>query len=363
MANRILVRLLCAATAALALPALAGAQQPPPPQPAPAESGTTTSQTGPLSGYMDFHFNKAEHEDGVLDFHRFVLLFTHSFSAPDPVRRGARARARPRRGPRGGRRTRARAGLPRLPADASFNLRAGMLLVPVGIINERHEPPVFYGVERPFVDTVIVPTHVVRRRAPACTASSGDGLRYRAYVMAPLDAAEFTADEGHPRRPPEGRRGQRPATWPSPDASSTSACPGSRSAPASGSARPASTSPRLDTAGARRRGRRALPARPARAARPVRARDHRRRRALNDALERPTGVDPEHRARAARLLRSKPAYRAVDAGLAARSRRLRPLRELRHAVPHARRLRAAAGVRPRRLGRRRHATTPIPTSP
>jgi hypothetical protein len=39
-----------------------------------------------------------------------------------------------------------------------FNVRAGMLLMPIGLINERHEPPVFYGVERPFVDTVIVPT-------------------------------------------------------------------------------------------------------------------------------------------------------------------------------------------------------------
>ena len=39
-----------------------------------------------------------------------------------------------------------------------FNVRAGMLLAPVGIINERHEPPVFHGVERPFVDTVIIPT-------------------------------------------------------------------------------------------------------------------------------------------------------------------------------------------------------------
>ena len=29
---------------------------------------------------MDFHFNKAEGEDGVLDFHRFVLLFNHSFT-------------------------------------------------------------------------------------------------------------------------------------------------------------------------------------------------------------------------------------------------------------------------------------------
>ena len=29
---------------------------------------------------MDFHVNDAQHADPVLDFHRFVLLFTHSFS-------------------------------------------------------------------------------------------------------------------------------------------------------------------------------------------------------------------------------------------------------------------------------------------
>ena len=39
-----------------------------------------------------------------------------------------------------------------------FNLRAGMVLSPVGIVNERHEPPSFNGVERPFVETFIIPT-------------------------------------------------------------------------------------------------------------------------------------------------------------------------------------------------------------
>src|SRR5262245_23105749 len=34
----------------------------------------------PVSGYMDFHFNKQRSEPGQLDFHRFVLLFGHSFS-------------------------------------------------------------------------------------------------------------------------------------------------------------------------------------------------------------------------------------------------------------------------------------------
>jgi hypothetical protein len=38
------------------------------------------SRTGPISGYMDFHFNKRRGEDGVLDFHRFVLLVNHSVS-------------------------------------------------------------------------------------------------------------------------------------------------------------------------------------------------------------------------------------------------------------------------------------------
>ena len=60
-----------------------------------------------------------------------------------------------------------------------FNVRAGMLLMPMGIINERHEPPVFYGVERPFVDTVIIPTTWFEVGA-GVHGEVGRGLRYRA---------------------------------------------------------------------------------------------------------------------------------------------------------------------------------------
>ncbi|MBL4939745.1 MAG: hypothetical protein JKY16_05645 [Lutibacter sp.] len=38
------------------------------------------------------------------------------------------------------------------------NVVAGLILVPMGIINEYHEPPTYYGVERPNVDKYIVPT-------------------------------------------------------------------------------------------------------------------------------------------------------------------------------------------------------------
>lgn len=36
--------------------------------------------------------------------------------------------------------------------------QAGLLLMPLGIINEVHEPPTFYGVERPVIETTVIPT-------------------------------------------------------------------------------------------------------------------------------------------------------------------------------------------------------------
>jgi hypothetical protein len=40
----------------------------------------------------------------------------------------------------------------------SLNFRAGLLLIPMGIINEYHEPSSFNGVERPLLDTRIIPS-------------------------------------------------------------------------------------------------------------------------------------------------------------------------------------------------------------
>jgi DtxR family Mn-dependent transcriptional regulator len=148
-----------------------------------------------LSGYMDFHYNKPEFADGVLDFHRFVLLVTHSFS--DRIRFVSEVEiehALVEGGEEKGELELEQAYVDFL-LSRGFNVRAGMLLMPVGIINERHEPPVYYGVERPFVDTVIIPTTWFETGA-GVHGEVGRGWRYRAYVTAPLNAAEFTADEG-----------------------------------------------------------------------------------------------------------------------------------------------------------------------
>jgi hypothetical protein len=161
------------------------ASSPPPPP---------SSSTG-LSGYMDFHYNNPRDEDAQLDFHRFVLLVTHQFS--DRIRFVSEIElehAFVEGLDEAGELELEQAYLDFL-LSRSFNVRAGMLLMPVGIINERHEPPVYYGVERPLVDTVIIPSTWFEVGA-GVHGEVGRGWRYRVYLTSPLDAAEFSAEEG-----------------------------------------------------------------------------------------------------------------------------------------------------------------------
>ena len=73
-----------------------------------------------------------------------------------------------------------------------FGLRAGMLLVPVGLTNEMHEPPVFLGARRPDVERNIIPT-TWRANGAGIYGEAANGLSYRAYVIEGLDAAHFAA--------------------------------------------------------------------------------------------------------------------------------------------------------------------------
>ena len=149
----------------------------------------------PVSGYMDFHLNKPRGEAGQLDFHRFVLLFGHSFS--DRIKFWSELELE--HGLVEGREEKGELELEQAYLDflikPYFNLRGGMLLAPVGLINERHEPPSFYGVERPFVDTVILPSTWFDSGA-GVFGDLGKGFLYKAYVMSPLDATGFNAEEG-----------------------------------------------------------------------------------------------------------------------------------------------------------------------
>lgn len=73
----------------------------------------------------------------------------------------------------------------------AFNVRAGAVLMPVGPLNEFHEPTLFYSVERPYVQAYIIPTTWGEGGVGAFGSLPG-GFRYRLYGVSGLDAAMFT---------------------------------------------------------------------------------------------------------------------------------------------------------------------------
>lgn len=185
----------------------AAAAAPPPEPPAPAAGLQPVSITGdfqradngetrlPVAGYMDLHFNKERGDSFRPDFHRFVLLFGHSFS--DRIKFWSEfelEHSLVEGGEPSGEIALEQAYLDIL-VKPYLNFRAGMLLAPVGIVNERHEPPSFNGVERPFVETTIIPT-TWRELGAGLTGDLGRGFRYRAYLTSSLDASRFSGEFG-----------------------------------------------------------------------------------------------------------------------------------------------------------------------
>jgi len=73
-----------------------------------------------------------------------------------------------------------------------LNFRAGLLLTPMGFINEVHEPPYFYGVFRPLTERLILPA-TWREIGAGAFGRLGEQVEYRAYVMTGFDAAGFNA--------------------------------------------------------------------------------------------------------------------------------------------------------------------------
>ena len=74
----------------------------------------------------------------------------------------------------------------------ALNVRAGQMLVPMGFINEIHEPPTFLGARRPLVEQRIIPT-TWHENGVGIHGDLPGNLSYRLYVMNGLDGSKFSA--------------------------------------------------------------------------------------------------------------------------------------------------------------------------
>lgn len=115
-----------------------------------------------LGGYAEMHLNKLDNdlEDGddkdELDFHRFVLFVNHSFSPRTRFYSELELEHSISGESKKGEIELEQAFIEHDIAG-SHRARAGLFLIPVGLINETHEPDTFYGVERNNVESRIIP--------------------------------------------------------------------------------------------------------------------------------------------------------------------------------------------------------------
>ena len=69
--------------------------------------------------------------------------------------------------------------------DDALNFRGGLVLIPVGIVNELHEPTVFLSAKRSTVEDRIIPT-TWRENGGGIFGDLGP-VSYKAYVVTSLD--------------------------------------------------------------------------------------------------------------------------------------------------------------------------------
>jgi hypothetical protein len=163
-----------------------------------SSGGTTGSwwDRTSLGGYGEIHYNNIDAEDGrrskkETDIHRYVLFVNHEFN--DRVRFYSEFEIEH--------------GLVKDSADGSnsgeveieqayiemdlnqnHQAKAGLFLVPVGILNETHEPPTFYGVERNSIENILLPATWWENGA-AISGQYGNGLSWDFAIHSGLEVA------------------------------------------------------------------------------------------------------------------------------------------------------------------------------
>jgi hypothetical protein len=152
-----------------------------------------------VGGYGELTLNAPSNGPAIVDLRRFVLFVGHNFTdrirfySEVEVEHAVASSEDP------GEIEIEQAYLDGL-VSRWVNLRAGLILMPVGIINIYHEPPTFNGVDRPLVDTLIIPS-TWREPGLGIFGELATGLAYQLYLINGFNANGFTAEaavaDGH----------------------------------------------------------------------------------------------------------------------------------------------------------------------
>jgi hypothetical protein len=85
-----------------------------------------------------------------------------------------------------------------LHSDA-LNFRVGLILIPMGFVNQLHEPTFYYGASRPEVEKTIIPS-TWRENGAGFFGRVGDRVSYQAYAVSSFEGSKFNASGFRPGR-------------------------------------------------------------------------------------------------------------------------------------------------------------------
>lgn len=161
-------------------------------------SGSSNSTS--VGGYGELHYNNLssdlKDDKRELDLHRVVLFVNHEFN--DDVRLFSEfeiEHAIAGEGQVGA--VEVEQAYVQIDLNDNMKVNAGVFLIPVGILNETHEPPTFYGVERNPVEKNIIPATWWEGGA-MLSGNSASGMSYDIALHSGLevDAADIKIRSG-----------------------------------------------------------------------------------------------------------------------------------------------------------------------
>ena len=167
-------------------------------QPAETMDQTFFQPSTTIGGYGELHYNAVWSESGTqtgkLDFHRFVIFLSHSWSERWSLKAELELEHNLVEPPGENGALELEQAYVDYHLSPRFGFQAGVILPSVGFLNQYHEPPLFFGVERPDYSKLIIPTTWFGNGVSIY--GELNGIDYRVVIMEGLDGTQISPESG-----------------------------------------------------------------------------------------------------------------------------------------------------------------------
>ena len=167
-------------------------------------NGVVAEPATVLTGYGEINYNHFSHDksQNQADLRRLVLGVQHRFDAKTKLVTELEVEHSVSSAGDVGEVAVEQAYIERQLTD-QWAMRAGLFIMPSGLLNENHEPTAYYGVERNFVETAIIPS-TWREGGVQFVGNLDNGLTVQAGVSTGFDVSKWDSSDAGAAESPLG---------------------------------------------------------------------------------------------------------------------------------------------------------------